>query len=128
MESNDPAAETAETDGSAGTGDSREQGVDIGPLADELEDHTYPATTSEIIEEYGDYEIELPDGSQSLSEVLGGLEGEDEEYESADEVRQMIYNMVGSEAVGREGYSDRGGTSTDAEGDSEESEEENQSF
>lgn len=119
MVSNEPEAETVETDEASGTGDSREQGIDIGPLADELENHSYPATTSEIVEEYGDYEIELPDGSRSLGDVLGGLEGEDEEYDSADEVRQMIYNMVGSDAVGREGYSDRGGLAGDDESDDE---------
>ena len=108
-------SETAES-GEAEDG-SREQGVDIGSLADELEAHSYPATNSEIIDEYGDHELELPDGSQSLGKVLGRLEGEDEEYESADEVRQMIYNMVGSEAVGRENYSDRGQVETDEEQD-----------
>lgn len=107
----------AETDEASGTDDSREQGIDIGPLADQLETHSYPTTTSDIVEEYGDYEIELPDGSRSLGDVLGGLEGEDEEYDSADEVRQMIYNMVGSDAVGREGYSDRGGLAGGDESD-----------
>ncbi len=98
-----------------GSDDSREQGVDLGSLADELESHSYPTTNSELIDEYGDHEVELPDGSESLGEILGTLEGEDQEYDDAEEVRQMIYNLVGAEAVGREGYSDRGGSATDGE-------------
>lgn len=124
MASDEPAAETVTAEDDSETGDSREQGIDIGPLADELEDHSYPTTTSELVDEYGHYEVDLPDGSQSFGEILGGIEGIDEEYESADEVRQMLYNMVGSDAVGREGYSDRGGVT-----DSEESgDDENESF
>jgi hypothetical protein len=127
MVSDESAGETAETGTDSGTGDSREQGVDIGPLADELDDHSYPTTTSELVAEYGDYEVELPDGTQSFGDILDGLEGEDEEYDSADQVRQMIYNMVGSEAVGREGYSDRGGIASDGE-ESDAGEDEDESF
>jgi hypothetical protein len=90
--------------------DSREQGVELGPLADQLDAHSYPATTAELVDEYGDHEIELPDGTESFGEVLGGTE---ETYESSEEVREMLYTMVGSDAVGREGYSDRGGIAED---------------
>lgn len=92
--------------------DSREQGVELGPLADELETHSYPATTAELVAEYGHHEIELSDGTKSFDEVLDGI---DETYEDAEEVRQMLYTMVGSDAVGREGYSDRGGIAEDDE-------------
>ena len=114
MVSNDDVRDPSE-DGDD-TGGSREQGVDIGPLADELESHSYPATTDEIVSEYGDYEVEMSGTERPLREVLGGEELADQEYESAEEVRQMIYNMVGDEAVGREGYSDRG---TDIDEDEE---------
>lgn len=127
MASDETAAETAETEADSGTNDSREQGVDIGPLAEELEEHSFPTTTSELVDAYGDYEVELPDETRSFGDILGDLEGADEEYGSADEVRQMIYNMVGSEAVGREGYSDRGGITTDREGN-ETAEDEDESF
>ena len=103
--------DTAEASGD--TGDSREQGVEIGPLADELDRHDYPTTTDELLDEYGDAEIELSDDTHTLREVLGEAGLEDQEYESAEEVRQMIYNMVGDDAVGREGYSDRGGIAGD---------------
>jgi hypothetical protein len=137
MVADDSAVDAAENGDDAGTDDSREQGVDIGALADELEDHSYPTTTSELLEEYGDYEIEMPDGSETLEAVLGNIQEDDDEqeYESAEDVRQMIYNMVGSEAVGREGYSDRGGIASDSgtaseEGadDSDETDDEGESF
>ena len=127
MASDETATETVATENDDGTGDSREQGVDIGSLADELEEHSYPTTTSELVDEYGDYEVELPDGTESFGEILGGLEGDDAEDDSADEVRQRLYNMVGSGAVGREGYSDRGGITSDGE-ESDTGEEEDESF
>lgn len=98
------------------TGGSREMGVDIGPLADELEEHEYPATTDELVAEYGDYEVEMSGSTKTLADVLGGDELADQEYHSAEDVRQMILNMVGEEAVGRENYTDRG---TDLDEDQE---------
>ena len=96
----------------------REQGVEFGDLAEKLESHDYPATASELVADYGDHELELPNGEETFAEALGPLADSDDEetYESAEEVRQTVLNMVGSEAVGREGYSDRG-TSTDPESD-----------
>jgi len=87
--------------------DSRTRGVEFGPLDDELENEEYPMEKDEVVERYGDYELDLEDGEVTVREVLEPL-GETS-YESADEVRQGILNMVGDEAVGREGYSDRGG-------------------
>ena len=75
MASDETATETVATENDDGTGDSREQGVDIGSLADELEEHSYPTTTSELVDEYGDYEVELPDGTESFGEILVCLEG-----------------------------------------------------
>lgn len=96
----------------------REQGVEFGDLADELESHDYPATASELVADYGDYELGLPNGEETFEETLGPLAESDNEetYESAEEVEQTILNMVGSKAVGREGYSDRG-TSSDPTND-----------
>lgn len=106
MDSDDPGADAGGDP--SDTGDSREQGIDIGPLATELEEHSYPTTNERLLEQYGDYDIELSSGSRSLDDVLGERAVESETYESAEEVRQMIYNMVGEAAVGREDYSDRG--------------------
>ena len=114
------------TDDSEGdsSSDSRELGVEFGPLKSELENHDYPATGEQLVAEYGDYELDLPGGSQTFGEVLGKRQRADDgaetvEYDSPDEVQQTVLNMVGSEAVGREGYSDRGGSLTSelAEGD-----------
>lgn len=96
--------------------DSREMGIDFGRLEDELQSHEYPVTREELLDEYGDYEIETSGGSETLQSILGAQEleadeNETHEYHSADEVHQSVLNMVGSEAVGRKEYSDRGGVS-----------------
>lgn len=102
-----------------GDGDSenRDEGVEFGDLEPELESHDYPATIDEIVDEYGDFELVTPGGSQSVESVLDPLveEREGEEYESPEEVHQEILNMMGSEAVGREGYSDTRGAIEDEE-------------
>ncbi|AEN05793.1 hypothetical protein Halar_2110 [halophilic archaeon DL31] len=96
----------------------REQGVEFGPLADDLEDEAYPIDLEAVLERYGDRELGLGDGTATLQTVLEPL-GETT-YESADDVRQSIIGMVSDEAIGRKNYSDRGG-STAAEEDTEES-------
>lgn len=100
----------------SGDEDNREQGVVLGDLDDELESHDYPASSSELVDEYGDYEIEMSGGSQRLEEVLGLLEEDEQEFQDAEAARQMIYNLVGTQAVGRDRYSDRAGE-TPEEGD-----------
>jgi len=107
------------------TGDSRELGVDFGRLADELSSETYPVERETLLSKYGDYEIETSSGSQELQSILGGQEAatDSHEYESADAVRQAVLNMVGSGAVGREEYSDRGGSNQE-QGDEEETQDE----
>ncbi len=129
MGSDESAAETAQSGQDGGSDPSREQGIDFGSLADELDSHSYPATTREIVDEYGDHEVDLPNGSKTLEEILGDLQDEDQEYDSAEEVRQMVFNMVGSDAVGREGYSDRGGVAGDSDSNAaEQSNPEGESF
>ena len=41
---------------------SREQGVEFGSFAEELENEEYPIDKSELLETYGDREIKLQDG------------------------------------------------------------------
>lgn len=92
---------------SSDSDDSREQGVEFGPLAEDLENETYPLSQEDLLERYGDREIVLVDGSATLSEVL---DPENErEYEDAESVRSAVFSMVSDDAIGREGYSDRGG-------------------
>lgn len=97
--------------------DSREMGVEFGSLAEELEAEEYPIGKEELLDTYGDEELEMENDTQTLREVLGPL-GQDE-FGSADEVRQSVLNMVGDEAVGRKNYSDRGDETDVGEEDDE---------
>jgi hypothetical protein len=110
----------ASDDGDA-SGDTREQGIEFGRLQEELATHDYPTTGDELLDAYGDFELELPGGSATFREILGKRRSEDGgdddiQYESADDVHQSIHNMVGSDAVGREDYTDRGGSSPAEDG------------
>lgn len=69
-----------------------EPGEELGDLDDALESHEYPTTTSELVEEYGDYEVETRDGWETVDEVLG--ETDDETYDSADDVRSRIQGLI----------------------------------
>lgn len=93
--------------------DSREQGVEFGPLADDLEDAEYPMSKAELLETYGDRELELQDGQQTLRDVLEPL-GETS-FDSAEDVMQSTIGMVGDDAIGRKNYTDRGGEPSDDE-------------
>jgi len=111
----------------SGDDESREMGVDFGRLHEELSTREYPVDRETLLEEYGEHEIETEGGSQSLQSILGveGQEPGTHEYESADAVHQAVLNMVGSGAVGRSEYSDRGGSVPD---DTEESEREDETL
>ncbi|WP_336001495.1 DUF5789 family protein [Halorientalis halophila] len=65
----------------------------------------YPATSEEVIAEYGDLELELPNGDERLGDVLGRLEAET--FESAEDLRLAALSAVSNNAIGRKGYSDR---------------------
>ncbi len=96
---------------------SREQGVEFGSFAEELENEEYPIDKSELLETYGDREIKLQDGDQTLREVLDPL-GETK-FESAKDVTQSVIGMVDDEAIGRKNYSDRGGQALKGDSDEE---------
>lgn len=85
--------------------DDRELGVDFGDLEADLAEEEYPLDTDDVLEKYGDRRIEHANGSESLADILGPLE---QTYESADAVKQSVFNMIGEEAEGRVAYSDRG--------------------
>lgn len=109
-----------EPDGDSTDGDAnRTQGIELGALDEALASHDYPTTASTLVDEYGDHELSLPGGSQAVEDVLGlyGEADEDQEFDDAAEVRQAIHNLVGAEAVGRDEYSDRGGSTPEADGD-----------
>jgi hypothetical protein len=83
----------------------REQGVEFGTLAEDLTTVEYPAACTKLIDTYGDETLLLPNGSQSLRNVLEPLQGE--QFDSSADVRQAIIGLVNKKAIGREGYSDR---------------------
>ncbi|ARS89422.1 DUF5789 family protein [Natrarchaeobaculum aegyptiacum] len=87
------------------TDDSRTLGVELGDLEDQLESAAYPLEHDELLDEYGDAEIEMDDHETTLEELIGPLN--EDEYGGYDEVEQAIMNMVGDEAIGRKNYSDR---------------------
>jgi hypothetical protein len=95
--------------------DSRELGVEFGDLAEDLENHEYPTNVETLVDEYGDRELELSSGEESFGEIIEPYTEEpDQQFNDAGEVRQAVLNMVGTDAVGEAGYSDRG---VDSEGD-----------
>ena len=88
--------------------DTREQGVEFGEFEGTMESLDYPIDNDELLDQHGDAELELPNGTATLSEVLDPLQDDEQTYESEEDLETMILNMVGDDAVGREGYSDRG--------------------
>jgi hypothetical protein len=98
--------------------DTRDMGVEFGPLADDLEDADYPISHGNLLQRYGDRELEFADGEQTLREVLD--DENEREYEDARGVKQAVLNMVDADAVGEEGQSGRGGGSIGIDDDEEE--------
>jgi len=64
----------------------------LGDLTDALETHEYPTTTDELIETYGDYEIETRSGWKPLEEVLPRTSSRT--YDSADDVRSRLQGLI----------------------------------
>lgn len=85
--------------------DSRELGIELGALQDELKDHDYPVSQDELLENHGDIELEMGEETATLEELIEPLN--EDEYQSYEEVEQAVMNMVGDEAIGRKNYSDR---------------------
>ncbi|CAI48451.2 uncharacterized protein NP_0720A [Natronomonas pharaonis DSM 2160] len=74
-------------------------------VEERIDAHSYPATTEELVEEYGDLELELPNGEETFGDALGRL-GETT-FEDAEDARLAAYSAVSSNAIGRQNYSDR---------------------
>jgi hypothetical protein len=83
----------------------REIGIDFGPLAQQLEEHEYPATNDELVEVYGESVLIFQNGEQTLQEVFASMDTES--FNSPDDARHAIFNCVDEQAIGRKGYSDR---------------------
>ncbi len=72
---------------------------------EKIDAHSFPATTDELIAEYGDLEIELPNGEETFGEALGRLGTTT--FEDAEDARLATYSAVSRDAIGRANYSDR---------------------
>lgn len=66
---------------------------------------SFPLTSEELIEERGEEDIELADGTESVRAVIERLGSET--YEDSRDVQAALMNGVCGRAVGRQGYSDR---------------------
>ena len=64
----------------------------LGDLDESLKSHDYPATTNELVEAYGEYELETQGGKQSLADVLASTD--DQIYDLADDVRRRVLGLI----------------------------------
>ncbi|MGB9955656.1 DUF5789 family protein [Haloferax prahovense] len=71
---------------------SGDPGGRLGDLDEALKAHNYPTSTNELVEAYGDYEIETQDGTESVEEILALTE--DQTYDSADDVRSRLLGLI----------------------------------
>lgn len=67
--------------------------------------HSFPATTEELIDEYGDLELDLPNGTETLGDALSRIGSE--EYEDAEGAKLAARSGISEKGVGRKFYSDR---------------------
>ena len=72
---------------------------------DAFQSYDYPVSADEIIDQDGDIELELPNGTESLGEALS--RSAPETFESAEDAEFAAFSGVSSKAIGRKGYSDR---------------------
>ena len=83
----------------------RELGVEFGDLSTKLKDHEYPASQDELLDAYGDEQLEMGEQSITFEELIGPLN--EDRYRDYEEVEQAMMNMVSDDAIGRKNYSDR---------------------
>ena len=87
----------------------REEGVDFTALNPVLEELEYPRTKAELLDAIGSQTVERTNADPiGIDELFAGT-GEDT-FETPDDVRQSILNLMPKESVGRQRYSDRGGS------------------
>ncbi|WP_435196217.1 DUF5789 family protein [Natronomonas sp. EA1] len=67
--------------------------------------HNYPATTSELIEAYGETKLDMQNGTETLGDALGRLA--EETHEDSESAKLAARSAVSEKAIGRKGYSDR---------------------
>lgn len=91
----------------------RVRSLEMGRITGLFEDGAFPMTTEEVIEAFGDVEIQYPRRTESLEAIL--TTSGSETYHSPDEVELAVLNGVRRDAVGRPRYSDRGDSPHDTD-------------
>lgn len=87
----------------------RNQGVNLADIDALLEDVAFPVTAGELVDRHGERTIERTNADPiSLRELLEPVA--DETFGTPDDVSQMLMSLMPTESVGRERYSDRGGS------------------
>jgi hypothetical protein len=84
----------------------RRQGVTFGSLAADLESASYPLAKETVLGRYGDRGLAFVDGETTVREVLEPLGVS--RFETPRALERAIVSMVEGDAVGRDGYTDRG--------------------
>jgi len=83
-------------------------------VSEKLDAHSYPATTTELVEAYGELEFDAEDCG-SFGDVMSRLS--EETYEDSESARLATLSAVGEGAIGRKGYSDRDAPAVGEEAD-----------
>ncbi|WP_136715875.1 DUF5789 family protein [Halorientalis salina] len=93
----------------SGENTDREEGVDFTDIESVLGELSYPTTKDEFVAEYGEKTIGRTNADPiRIAELFDGT-GADT-FDSDEELRQSILNLMPKESVGRQRYSDRGGS------------------
>ena len=87
----------------------RTEGVDFDDMEPVFEQLSYPVTASEIVDEYGDHEVDRTNADPISLEELFSAMG-DTEFHSDDDLRTMMLGQMPQDSEGRTNYSDRGGS------------------
>ena len=74
------------------TGEGKPVAHELGDLDEALETHEFPTTADELIEDFGEWEVESRRGWTSIEDVFARLD--EETYDSPDEVRSHIQHLV----------------------------------
>lgn len=87
----------------------RVEGVDFSEIDPLLDDVSYPTTADELVDRFGDVELERTNADSievaELFEYMG-----DTRFDSKKGVRQMLLSQMPQDSEGRTNYSDRGGS------------------
>lgn len=87
----------------------RNQGVNMADIDALLQDVSYPVSADELVDRHGEQTIDRTNAEPiALRELLEPVD--DEPFETPDDLKQMLMSLMPTESVGREEYSDRGGS------------------